>query len=56
VVATISSVGGLRPAFARASQNVAATAMLQDTLPPPSTDGVDRFYCQIGEILTITIM
>jgi hypothetical protein len=37
--------GGQHPAFPRASQNVAVMAMLLDTLPPPSTDGVDMLYC-----------
>jgi hypothetical protein len=26
-----------------------------DTLPPPSTDRVDRLYHQLGKILTITV-
>jgi hypothetical protein len=30
-----------------------AAATLLDTLPAPSTDGVDRLYHQLGEILTI---
>jgi hypothetical protein len=42
--------------FARAGQNVAATAMLLDMLPPASTDEVDRLYHQLGEILAIATM
>jgi hypothetical protein len=45
--------GGECPTFTKASQNVATTDMLLDTLPPSSTEGVDRLYCQLGEILTI---
>jgi hypothetical protein len=45
--------GGQPPTFVRASQNVAAVAALLDTLPPPSTDVVDRLYRQLGEILAI---
>jgi hypothetical protein len=36
-----------------ASENVATIAMLLDTLPPPSTDRVNRLYRQLGEILII---
>jgi hypothetical protein len=32
------------PTFASASQNVAAAVALLDTLPAPSTDGVDKVY------------
>jgi hypothetical protein len=42
VVPTIIHEGGQRPAFTRASQNMAAAAMLLDMLPQPSADGVDR--------------
>jgi hypothetical protein len=45
--------GGQHPTFARASQNVAIVATLLDMLPPPSIDGVDWLYHQLGEILTI---
>jgi uncharacterized protein YqfA (UPF0365 family) len=33
-----------RPTFARASQNMVAAAALLDTLPAPSTNGVDKVY------------
>jgi hypothetical protein len=42
-----------RPTFARASHNMAAAAALLDTLPMPSTDGVDRVYHQLRDILDI---
>jgi hypothetical protein len=45
---------GQRSTFAQASQSVAAAATLWDTLPPPSADGVNRLYHQLGEILAIT--
>jgi hypothetical protein len=41
-------------AFARASQNVVAMAMLLDTLPAPSADGVDMVYLHLMDILGIT--
>jgi hypothetical protein len=44
VVAAISYDGARQPAFARASQNVAAAATLLNTLPTISTDGADRVY------------
>jgi hypothetical protein len=39
------------PAFARASQNMAATAALLDTLHAPSTDRVGQVYLQPENIL-----
>jgi hypothetical protein len=56
VAPTTSRERDLRTAFARASQNVATSSMLLDTLPPPSADGVDRLHCELGEIITIAIM
>jgi hypothetical protein len=53
VAPAISHEGEQRPAFSIASQNVAAVATLWDTLPAPSTDGVDKLYYWLGEILTI---
>jgi hypothetical protein len=41
------------PTFARASQNMAATATLLDTLPMPSTDGIDMVYHQLKDILGV---
>jgi hypothetical protein len=41
---TIRHEGDQCSAFAKASQNMATAAMLLDTLPPPSTDEVDRLY------------
>jgi hypothetical protein len=41
---TTSYERGQNPAFTRASQNVATAATLLDTLPPPSTDGVDMLH------------
>jgi hypothetical protein len=38
------------PTFASASQNVAAAVALLDTLPAPSTDGVDKVYQQLKDI------
>jgi hypothetical protein len=47
--------GTLRPTFARASQNMAAAAVLLDTLPVPSTDEVDKVYRQLKGILDIAV-
>jgi hypothetical protein len=44
VVVAIDHEGMPHPTFARASQNVAATTALLDTLPTPSTDGVGKVY------------
>jgi hypothetical protein len=44
VTANINCEGTSRPTFTRASRNVAVAAMLLDTLPMPSTDGVERVY------------
>jgi hypothetical protein len=32
---------------------MAAVATLLDTLPPPSTNRVDKLHCQLGEIISI---
>jgi hypothetical protein len=40
-----------RPTFARVSQNVAAAAVQLDTLPTPSTNGVNKVYHQLMGIL-----
>jgi hypothetical protein len=45
--------GGGRPAFAEARQNVVTAVVLLDTLPTPSTDGVDVVYRQPKDILSI---
>jgi hypothetical protein len=43
------------PAFARASQNMAAMTLLLDALPAPSTDGVCEMYQRLKSILgTVT--
>jgi hypothetical protein len=39
------------PTFVRANQNVAAMAVLLDTLPVPSTDRVGKVYQQLKNIL-----
>jgi hypothetical protein len=39
------------PTFAGASQNMAAMAVLLDTLPIPSTDGVGEVYRRLKNIL-----
>jgi hypothetical protein len=39
------------PTFTRASQNVAAVAVLLDTLPTPSTDRVGKVYQELKSIL-----
>jgi hypothetical protein len=41
------------PTFPQASQNIAAATTLLDTLPVPSTDGVDRLYQQLKGILGV---
>jgi hypothetical protein len=38
----LTAMRGRRPTFARASQNVAAVAMLLDMLLAPSADAVDK--------------
>jgi hypothetical protein len=53
VTPTISYEGGQRPAFAKASQNVAVVATLLNTLLPASAVGVDKLYQHLGEILAI---
>jgi hypothetical protein len=39
------------PAFTSANQNMAAVAVLLDTLPAPSTDGVGEMYQWLKSIL-----
>jgi hypothetical protein len=39
------------PTFTMASQNVAVVAVLLDTLPPPSTNGVGEMYRWLKGIL-----
>jgi hypothetical protein len=46
--------GGHHPSFTWASQNVAVAATLLVTLLAPSTDGVDKVYQQLKDILSIT--
>jgi hypothetical protein len=41
---TIDREGRQLPTFARASQNMAAMAVLLDTLPAPSTNEVGEVY------------
>jgi hypothetical protein len=55
VVAAINHEGTPRPTFARVSQNMAVTTALLDTLPMPSTDGVNKVYHQPKDILGIAI-
>jgi hypothetical protein len=45
------SVGGQRPIFVRARKNMVMVVALLDTLPTPSTDGVDKAYQQLKDIL-----
>jgi hypothetical protein len=40
-----------QPTFARASQIVVIVAELLDNLPAPSTDGVNKVYQQLKDIL-----
>jgi hypothetical protein len=49
----INREGAQCPAFARASQNMVVMAALLDTLPTPTTDGVNKVYHQLKEILGI---
>jgi hypothetical protein len=48
--------GGQCLSFARVNQNVATAAMLLDTLPAPSTDGVDKVYQQLKDILSSAVV
>jgi hypothetical protein len=53
IVIAISREGALCPTFARASQYVAATMTLLDTLPTPFTDGADKVHHQLKDILGV---
>jgi hypothetical protein len=53
VATTINHEWMQRPAFTRASQNMAAPIVLLDTLQAPSMDGVDKVYFQLKYILDI---
>jgi hypothetical protein len=53
VTAAINHEGAQCPAFTTASQNMAMTDVLLDTLPAPSTDRVDKVFCQLKDILDI---
>jgi hypothetical protein len=44
--------GGQCLAFTRAIQNLAIMTALLDTLAAPSTDGVDKVYEQLKDILS----
>jgi hypothetical protein len=44
ITTIISHEGRQHPAFATTSQNIAVTVVLLDTLPAPSTDGLDSVY------------
>jgi hypothetical protein len=48
--------GGQRLAFLRAIQNVVTAAVLLDTLPVPSTSGVDKVYQQLKDFLGTVAM
>jgi hypothetical protein len=43
------------PTFARASQNMAAVAMLLDALPAPSTNGAGEVYQRLKSIIGGTV-
>jgi hypothetical protein len=53
IATTINHEGMPCPSFARAIQNVAATMALLDTFSTPSTDGVDKVYRQLRDILGV---
>jgi hypothetical protein len=46
--------GGQHPTLARANQNVATMVMLLDTFPASFTDGVDKVYQQLKDLLGTT--
>jgi hypothetical protein len=54
IAAMINREEAQRPAFARASQNMAMAATLLDTLHAPSTGGVNKVYHQLKDIIGIT--
>jgi hypothetical protein len=56
IVATINCEGSPHLTFTRASQNVATVAVLLDTLHIPFTDGVDKVYHRLKDILGIAAM
>jgi hypothetical protein len=56
VTANNNRKGTKRPAFARASQNMATVAMLLDTLLTPSSNEVEKVYHQLKDILGIFTM
>jgi hypothetical protein len=53
VTTAINREGMQHPAFARASQNMAAAVAFMHTLPAPSTDRVDMVFRQLKDILGI---
>jgi hypothetical protein len=53
IAITINREGAQRPAVTRANQNMAVASMLLDTLLTPSTNRVDKVYCQLKDILGI---
>jgi hypothetical protein len=53
IAAAINHEGTPRPTFTTASQNMAAAVALLETLPTPSTEGVDRVYHQLWDILGV---
>jgi hypothetical protein len=53
VATAINHRGTTHLTFARASQNVAAGAMLLDTLLAPYTDGVRKMYHQLKGFLNV---
>jgi hypothetical protein len=56
VATAINREGAPCPTFTRAIQNMAAVAALLHTLPTPSTNGVDKVYRQLKDILSIVAM
>jgi hypothetical protein len=55
IAVAINHEGTPHPTFPRASENVATTIALLDTLPVPSTDGVSKVYQQMKNILGVAI-
>jgi hypothetical protein len=57
LTATEAQANGLAPSINyERGQTETAAAKPPNTLPPPTTDGVDRLYHQLAEIHAITAM
>jgi hypothetical protein len=56
IAATINREGPPHLTFTTASQNMAIAAAILDTLLVPSTDGVDKVYRHLKNILSVDVV